>query len=71
MKKVLFFLKKYWLQIAEILAYINTRIILFLVYFLMFPFFAIPLKILKLVRKKKEITNWKEYKRVVDVKEQF
>jgi len=70
MKKYLQILKKYWLKFASILAAVNARIILTLLYFVIFPFFAIPYKIALLFQKNKQ-SNWKKYDRTLDLTEQF
>ena len=70
MIKFLLTIKKYWLKFAALLAYINTRIILSIVYIIIFPFFAIP-NIISRIFKKKEKTTWKKFDREINFKEQF
>jgi len=64
--------KKHWMKLAFVLAWINTRIILTVLYFLIFPLFAIPYKIsLFLASRKPKNTQWQKYNHETDLKEQF
>jgi len=58
MKNIKTFLKKLyrvWMKFAEALGYVNARILLTLVYFIIMPWIAIPQRILN---KKDSTPNW-------------
>ncbi len=69
MRKILSFIKKYWLKFWAMMAYINTIIILTVMYIFILPFFAIPVKIKNLFVKNNP--KWIPYDREFDIKEQF
>lgn len=72
LKNFLAIFKKYWLKLAFVMAWVNTRIILTILYFIIFPLFAIPYKIvLFFTSRKAKTSNWQIYDREVDLKEQF
>ena len=69
--KYLLILKKYWIKFGNILSFINTRILLMIVYFLIFPFFAIPFQIFLFLKKQNKNTSFQKYDRNPDITEQF
>jgi hypothetical protein len=59
MKTVLRHILQAWISFGNILLFINTRIILTLLYFCVLPFLAIPYQIFSFFQKKKG-TEWKK-----------
>jgi hypothetical protein len=65
-------LKKYWLKFAALLAFINTRVILTLLYFFLLPFFALPYQLVLWIKNKKQTNStWNPYDSELDFREQF
>ena len=70
--KILKLLLSYWKKFGAILAKINSTIILTILYFILFPFFAIPYQgVLFIKNRKKKDSNFIKYEREMDIKEQF
>ncbi len=75
MKKLFYFLKNAWLKFAKILGFINTKIILSILFIFIFGIYGIFKKIIQLFKNKKKTTNWAAYKQkhstIQSLKNQF
>ena len=67
---VYLFFKKYWLKLAELIATVNTWILLTVLYIIVFPLFAFPYKLARRF-KKQTLSTWKTCEPQGNIEDQF